>query len=160
MWTIILIAAVVIGGLALFLILRKRGQTPEVSPTPSPSSAPSITPTPSVTPVPDATTTLRVYNSNANSRAISSIRVDGKLVEGDEFPVIPGENKTFVTDQVGVQLDINVRLLGKPYPGVDSLSIHTGEYTNCFNGPAGIIDFQDVPVNGTDIYIDYDEIGC
>lgn len=157
MWTAIIIAAVVI--ITVLIVIFRKKPTPEVSPTPSPSSVPSVTPTPSVTPIPPTHTTLYVYNSGMNTQDIISIRVDGKMVEGGEFPIKPGDNSTFITDQVGIELGVQVRFIGHP-EGTASISLHTGDYSRCVNGPGAIVDFQDVPVNGTPINIDYDEVGC
>lgn len=155
MWTAIIIAAIVITAVLIVVLLKKK-PVPTVSPTPVPTS---VTPTPSATPIPPTVTTLQVYNSGMNTQGIASIRVDGKLVIGDSFPVNPGENKTFTTDKVGVELGVQIRFVGQP-AGTESVSLHTGNYSECYTGPGTVLDFQDVPVNGTVINVDYDEVGC
>lgn len=153
MWTVLFIA-VLIGIVVLFVVLHKRGQKPPVvSPTPIPS------PIPSPTPLPGDYTELHVYNSGMNTQNIISIRVDGKLVIGGEFPVKPGKNVTFITDQVGSALGIQVRFLGTP-AGTESISIHADDFSDCITGPGSTVEFHNVPVNGNIINIDYDEVGC
>ena len=148
MWIPIIIAVVIIAIVVAIIVLKKK-PTPPV---------PSTSPLPSPTPLPSGTTEIEVLNAQPNSRNIMSIRVDGKLVDG-EFPLLPGAIRTYTTDQVGAGLDVQVRFNGLP-AGTESVALYCGSYQDCVTAPAAIHDFQLVPVNGTRISIDYDEVGC
>jgi len=149
----IIIGAVIVLTIVAIIIFKKKPTPPVVSPTPIPS-----TPAPSSTPFPSGTTEIEVLSAGPSSRNIMSIRVDGKLVDGD-FPILPGNIKTYTTDQTGASLDVQVRFGGLP-AGTESIALYCGSYSDCVTGPAAIHDFQGVPVNGTKINIDYDEVGC
>jgi len=153
MWIPITIIAVIGLIILLVVLLKKKPTPPVVSSTPIPS-----TPSPSPTPVPSGTTEIEVLNAAPNTRRIVSIRVDGKLVDGT-FPLFPGNLGTYTTDQSGSALDIQVRFGNIP-AGTESIALYCGSYQECMTGPGTLHDFQGVPVNGTKINIDYDEVGC
>lgn len=152
MWIPIIIAVVFIATVVAVIILNKK-------PTPVPSPLPtSPVPNPSPTPLPPGSTVIEVLNAEPNSSDIISIRVDGKLVDGN-FPLKPGHLELYSTDQVGTGLDVQIRFSDHP-AGTDSLAIYCGSYKDCVTAPARIHDFTGVPVDGTKIDIDYDEVGC
>ena len=151
----IIIAVVVVLTIVLIIIFKKKPTPPVPSPSvPSPSA-----PTPSPTPSPQPYTTVYVYNADYNSQDINLIRVDGVLVTGGILPLEPGNSDSYITLERGPDLDIEIRFSGLP-AGTESLSIETGTYKDCVNGPAPMHVFGNVPVNETKINIDYDEVGC
>ena len=139
--------------------------TPAASllPIPSPSPSPGSLPTPTPTPSPGGGTTTNVYiqNNYLNTQSVIWVRVDGVPVVptgGDSFPVLPGDNILATTTQTGT-LDITVRLSGSA-AYTESVTLQGSSYYDCINGPPQQFTYNSVPVNGTEIDIYYDEIGC
>ena len=151
----IIVAAIIVLTIVLIIIFKKKPTPPVPSPSvPSPSA-----PTPSPTPSPQPYTTVYVYNADPNTQDINSIWVDGVPVTGGILPLEPGNGDSYITLRRGPDLDIQVRFSGLP-AGTESLSIETGTYRDCVNGPVTMHLFENVPVDGTKINIDYDEVGC
>ena len=148
---IIIIVSVIVLVVVAIIIFKKK----PVPPVPSPSNLPN--PSPSPTPIPPGNTEIEVLNAEPNSRNISSIRVDGRIVEG-EFPLLPGNVRTYSTDQSGI-LDVQVRFNGLP-AGTESVALYCGAYQDCVTAPASTHDFTNVSIDGTRISIDYGEVGC
>ena len=134
--------------------------TPAASllPLPSPSPSPGAPPTPTPTPTLGATTNVYVYNSALTTQSILSVRVDGALVSGGSFPVLPGDWTMATTTQSGT-LDVMIRLSGVAFY-LESVTLEADYYSDCVDAPPSLFDFIGVPVNGNDININYDEIGC
>ena len=127
--------------------------TPQATPSITPTHTPSITPTPSVTPV----TTTNIYITVANP-----ISYNVSWVELNSVPIIgvvtPGNTGSASTTTTGTGT-IEVRISASSEAS-DSMTCQGDAYFDCQDSPSPSTYFYNVPLNGSDVDIFVDEVGC
>lgn len=137
------------------------GCGPAPTPTPTPSITPSISVTPTVTITPSTSsspiTNFYIYNASPATYNITNVTVNGMSLIDASFPVTPGNNTSGYTTLVGTYT-VTVTLNG--FPSGESITVQADAYSDCQDDPGGTANFTNVPINGSDVFVNYDEIGC